>query len=282
MALATAILVGALIVGDSVRYSLQQMVSDRLVNTNYSLEMGDRYFRIQLADNLNEILGAEVAALLQTKGIAILTGGSSKAHHTQVIGVDKHFENIGSTPSSYYDMENNEVIINQQLAAQLDLKPGDEFLLRLLKIDYLSKDAPFSGDSDLSIVKRVRVKAIATVLEFGHFNLKSNQIVPNTVFMSLLNLSKMMDIKNKANTLLIADRTNDPVQMSQLESAMEEAWSLNDIGLYFDTLKTHNQIELKSERIFLEENITQAVYKTGTHPLPVFTYFVNELRAGKK
>ena len=36
-ALATAILVGALIVGDSVRLSLRQMVSERLGNTTYAM-----------------------------------------------------------------------------------------------------------------------------------------------------------------------------------------------------------------------------------------------------
>ena len=66
----TTILVGALIVGDSVRYSLQQIVFDRLGKTEFALTSGDRFFRTQIADELSKTLRTPVAPLLQTKGIA--------------------------------------------------------------------------------------------------------------------------------------------------------------------------------------------------------------------
>ena len=76
--MSTAILVGALIIGDSVRYSLQQIVSKRLGKTEFALVSGDRLFRTQLADGISTSLNTVVAPLLQTNGIAIAEGGQRR------------------------------------------------------------------------------------------------------------------------------------------------------------------------------------------------------------
>ena len=47
--LSTAVLTGALIVGDSVRYSLGRQAVTRLGTIHYSIQPGDRFFRQQLA-----------------------------------------------------------------------------------------------------------------------------------------------------------------------------------------------------------------------------------------
>ncbi len=278
-ALATAILVGALIVGDSVRYSLREMVSERLGKTEYALDMGNRYFRTHLADELEGNLGTIVAPILRTRGTAILPGTLQKARPVQVVGVDERFEKIGSTRPAFYHIQDNEVIINQQLAAKLGRKTGDEFLLRLLKIDYLSTDAPFSRDSDLSIATRVKIKAIASTSDFGHFNLKSHQIVPNTVFISLSYLADIMDLKSKANILLIAERNTNSFMPGEIDTALEKVWTLDDIGLSLELSGNRDFIELKSDHIFIEPNITRVIRKSD---IPVFTYFVNEIKADNK
>jgi hypothetical protein len=53
----TAILVGALVIGDSVRHSLQKIVFDRLGTTEYALSSGDRFFQARMADDLSKSLG---------------------------------------------------------------------------------------------------------------------------------------------------------------------------------------------------------------------------------
>ena len=48
VAIGTAVIAGALVVGDSVRYSLRQMTLDRLAQVDYALT-GSRFFREELA-----------------------------------------------------------------------------------------------------------------------------------------------------------------------------------------------------------------------------------------
>ncbi|MFC2167890.1 hypothetical protein ACFLRW_02815 [Acidobacteriota bacterium] len=71
----TSILVGAFVIGDSVRFSLRQIVFDRLGQTEFSLSSGDRFFRNELAEDLSKVLHTNVAPLLQTQGIAVAEGG---------------------------------------------------------------------------------------------------------------------------------------------------------------------------------------------------------------
>ena len=56
-AVATAILVGALVTGDSARGSLQRLVYERLGSTEYALQGDDRFFTLRLADDLAAELG---------------------------------------------------------------------------------------------------------------------------------------------------------------------------------------------------------------------------------
>ena len=71
--LSTAVLTGALIVGDSVRYSLGQLAVTRLGKIHYSIHPGDRFFRQQLADDLSRQAESTVSAVLQLDGITVNT-----------------------------------------------------------------------------------------------------------------------------------------------------------------------------------------------------------------
>jgi len=281
-ALATAILVGALIVGDSVRNSLQEMVLERLGNTSYVLEMDSRNFNQSLAGRLSKKLETPVAPLLRTKGIASTGGGEQKANRVQVVGVDHQIALISNTDAGFWQLATNEAVVNQQLAARLDLNVGDQFLLRLLKTETLSRDAPLSLDTDLSIALRYTVKNIASASEFGHFNLKSNQVTPHTVFVSLYGLATGMEIENRANTLLVTNRSDKHLKSEELKQALDDQWTLNDVGIYFNRLEKNKIVELKSDRVFIEPNISATVKQTNQSAVPVFTYFVNEIRVEER
>ncbi len=276
----TAILVGALIVGDSVRYSLQQIVFYRLGNTEFVLTSGDRFFRAQLSEDMYDILGTTVAPLLQTKGLTIAEGGRMRANDTQVLGVDYRFGEIGGAEDFYADIPDHEVIINAYLADHLSLREGDEFLLRFEKLDFMPKDAPLALDSESSIARRFTVRSVATDAEFGRFNLKADQIAPYTVFVSLSELAKIMGLTDKANVLLIAERTGDPLTIRTINNALREAWKIADAGLNLVDLEGNIDVELRSDRIFIDPAILDAANKIDVNAQPILTYFVNDIRGG--
>jgi putative ABC transport system permease protein len=201
--ISTAILVGAFIVGDSVKFSLQRIVFDRLGNTEFALTSGDRFFRAQIADDLSKILDTTVVPLMQTNGIAIAEGGQRRLNNVQITGVDDRFGKIAGIKDFYNHISPDEAIINYHLASRLQLKKGDEFLLRIKKLDMIPKDIPLSLDTDTTMARRFKIKAIASDAQFGRFNLKADQVAPNTVFVSLSALSREMGYNNRANVLLI-------------------------------------------------------------------------------
>ncbi|MCP4727968.1 MAG: FtsX-like permease family protein [bacterium] len=273
----TTIIVGALIIGDSIRYSLRQIVFNRLGNTEFAMSSGDRFFRSQVADELSEILQTPSAPLLQTKGIAIVDGGRQRVNNVQVVGVDSRFGEIGNTPDLYGNIDSDEAIINSQLASRLQLKTGDEFLLRIEKLDYFPKDVPMALDSDMSLAKRFTVKTVVSNREFGRFNLKADQVSPNTVYISLEFLGREMGLEDKSNVLLIAERKWNPVTVDEVNEVFKNVWSLSDAGFELDTVIENNYIELRSERIFIDTSVVSKARAVHANPQQIFTYFVNEI-----
>jgi putative ABC transport system permease protein len=278
--ISTAILVGALVIGDSVKFSLQQIVFDRLGNTEFALTSGDRFFRAQIADDLAKILDTTVAPLLQTNGIAIVEGGQRRLNNVQIIGVDDRFGKIAGIKDFYNHISPDEAIINHHLALRLQLKKGDEFLLRIKKLDMIPKDIPLSLDTDLTMARPFKIKAIASDTQFGRFNLKANQVAPNTVFVSLPALSKEMGYDNRANVLLTAAHNEAPAPGN--DEAFKRVWTIADIGLEVKEFPGRDMIEIKSSRIFLDPPIVDAALKINKKAQPVLTYFVNEIRLEDK
>ena len=90
-ALSTTIFVGALVVGDSVKFSLREMVFHRLGKTQLVITSGDRFFREDLAGELSSDLNVQTAPLLYARGTASSDGGLRRAHRIQVVGVDSRF-----------------------------------------------------------------------------------------------------------------------------------------------------------------------------------------------
>jgi len=276
--ISTAILVGALVIGDSVRHSLQKIVFDRLGTTEFALSSGDRFFQIRMADNIAEYLNTAVAPLLQTRGIAIAEGGQRRVNDIQVVGVDARFGEIGGAEEIFSQLDPGEVIVNRALASRLGIRENDEILLRMEKRDVMPKDAPFSLDSDSSIARRFLVKNIAAASAFGKFNLRSDQLTPNTVFVSLPFLSREMGFEDRANVLLVAGRAEAPLDIQEVNDALKKAWTLSDAGLELTDIPGRNMAELKSKRIFLDPPVADASQKYRKEVQLILTYFVNELR----
>src|SRR5438093_8844760 len=85
----TAILVGALAVGDSVRYSLRSLALARLGGIHLALSGQNRFFRTELAEALATELKAPVAPVIMLRGTAATE--QRKVGRVQVVGVADDF-----------------------------------------------------------------------------------------------------------------------------------------------------------------------------------------------
>ena len=273
----TAILVGALIVGDSVRHSLRQIVFARLGKTEFAMTSGDRFFRVQVAQKLSEALETVVAPILQTRGIAVANGGQRRVNNIQVVGVDTRFGDVGGASHVFENLSPDEVIVNHPLSVRLGVQVGDVVLLRIEKLDFIPKDAPLALDTESSLAKRLTIKAVAGDEEFGRFHLKADQVTPLTAFISLSSLASEMPLDDRANGLLVAERTGNPLTSQAVRTAFRNVWTLADAGLTLVKQDVGNHIELRSDRVFMDAPVVQAAVQSSRTARPVFTYFVNQI-----
>ncbi|UCG48606.1 MAG: FtsX-like permease family protein, partial [Phycisphaerales bacterium] len=278
----TAVLTGALVVGDSVRHSLMLMVNARLGRTQFALVGGDRFFRAALADDLAAELNTKVSPVLRLRGLMADGDGERRVNRVEVLGVDRRFFDIGPGGNPFGEGGTEGLVLNKPLARALDARPGDEVLLRIEKPGSMSRDIPLAPDSDLSIAFRLRVKAVASQSDFGRFGLQANQVAPLNVFVPLEWLQEGIERNGVANTLLVGSRPESEVTLEQANAAVKRLWRLADAGLELRDLRKQNAIELRSSRVFIDEVISSAALDSSGRAVGILVYFVNELRLGDR
>jgi putative ABC transport system permease protein len=94
VAICAMVITGTLIVGDSIRSSLEQTTQLRLGKTEYLYSGIDRYFWASLGAEVKKDLQINAAPILQLNGIASAQGGKLKMNNVQVIGIDDQFQTM--------------------------------------------------------------------------------------------------------------------------------------------------------------------------------------------
>ena len=279
-AVATAVLTGALLVGDSVRYSLRQIAKSRLGETQIALVGQNRFFRAKLAEELAGELKVEAAPVLQLSGMLINNEKDLRRNRVQVLGVDKDFWRIGNSANPFGD-NTDEIVLNASLAQYLEVQAGDEILLRVRKPDMLPREAMLSLARDFSESASLTVNSIVTDEEFGRFDLRANQLAPLNAFVKLDWLAREVDLGGRANLLLLGGKGTRAITVEQAEEVLSTKWDLADAGLSLRELSRQGVVELRTNRIFMESAAAEAAAKVNAPALGVFSYFVNELRIGE-
>ena len=273
VALSTAILLGAFVIGDTVSYSLKQIALERLGNTDWVITGGERLFREKLADDLsteNRI----TSPMLFSHGMAVLNGGQARANQLQVWGVASNFDAFAGT-DSLFSLKANEAIINQQLATVLGVKVGEELMLRVNKLSAFPANTPFVSADENTVSFLVKIKAIVSAEQTGNFNLQNIQSSPKNIFVSLDWLNRQMQLDGKANVILVHAEMLD---RKTLQADVSKHWQLGDLNMHIRENKELNYSELISDRVFLSPVVADKLQKSVSGSYSVFTYFVNDFR----
>ena len=273
VAICTAVLTGALVIGDSVRYSLEQSTFYRLGNTTHLVSATDRFFREGLADDLAKNGKIDVAPVLLLEGMAVSEGGKDRVNKVQVSGVDNRFEKIAGS-SFFSGIGQNEVIISANLAERLSLKKGDPFLLHIKKASLIPLNAPFVSEAETSVSLRAVVKEVAEREHLGFFNLKNSQTAPYNVFLSLAGLNELMKFKGKANNILISVPTTGN---EAIEKVLQQSFTPEDAGLMVKDIPVTGEKEIVSDRVFMDESAVKA-FQSLPGSYKVLTYLVNSIQ----
>lgn len=287
-AVATAVLVGALVVGDSVRYTLRTLALRRLGDTSVAMSSADRFFRAEpidnpaansspdLARNMQADLASPVAPVLMLDGSAKTPDGAGRANQVQVVGADGRFWSLGNTANPLASAAPDQAVINDHLARQLGAKIGDTILLRVPVPSGLPREAPLSTDRNAVAAISVTVRKIIDDSRFGRFSMRANQLAPRTAFLPLATLQKAVKLAGKANVLLVAGagKPGAPT-VAQADAALRKHLRLPDAGLQLRDLDSVR--ELRTGRVFLDTNVSAAAMDIDG-AMGVLAYFVDEVR----
>ncbi|MCD6346817.1 MAG: FtsX-like permease family protein, partial [Bacteroidales bacterium] len=278
VAVSTAVLTGALVVGDSMQFTLQKLVDLRLGETSHTLTAGDRFFSHDLAYSLEAELGDPAIGVLLLETAVIVNGGQKRLPNVQIVGLDNSADRFFKLNNYFSELGDDEVIISENLAKRLDLQLGEEVLFKIRKASLIPMNAPFVSDEEVSLPLRLTIKAIAKPEQMSRFNLRNSQTAPFNAFISLSVLDKLMELNGKVNTLLVS---SDSQTSEQIESTLQNIWNLPDIGLRIDST-ARDEIQITSDRVFFDEKISRSIMRIAPQAQPVLTYFVNSIVSSKR
>jgi putative ABC transport system permease protein len=276
VALTSAILSGALVVGDSVKESLRRNAGARLSGIGPVFLGGERFFTASLADRVAGTLGnqALVAPVLQIEGTASSREGGQRVNQVQIVGVDERFWKLslaGTAPEGFAD--ERFIAINRPLADRIGAKAGDTLIVRLEVPGALSKDAPLSGESEQTTPFTVEVTTVLDAGSFGGYSLKSEQVPPATLFVRRERLETVIEQGNRAN-LLLGARSLDAGTFAE---AVESSWQLDDLQLTVAPAGDGGVQQMISSRVFFDGALVKALGAISTTSAPVLTYLATDI-----
>lgn len=289
IATATAVLTGALVVGDSVRGSLAHLTLDRLGRIDDVL-IADRFFRTALAGEWSAEQGfpksftAAVPAIVVEGSVATPEEERvARAGKVTILGCTAEFWSLGSSgPQAPPDPD--QVVLNEPLAENLGVHVGDDVLVRIGESTGIPPESALGRKQERIRSRRLTISAIIPADGLGRFGLRPNQQLPYNAYANLKTLQESLEQPERVNALLVTgagDAAPTAVADRDLATALHP--SLDDYGL---TLRAtdHGYWQLTSRRMLLESVAEQAAEEEfrKDHPRAALTYLANTLADGDK
>ena len=296
-AVATAVLTGALLVGDSMRGSLRDLTLERLGRIDCAL-VTERFFREELAADLaaepefSALFEAAVPALL-LQGTAADVAAQSRAARVQVHGIDARFETLfAQKPEQLAELLKKRpdqafppVVINESLQRELNAGLGDPLLLSFSKQSDIHREFVLGNRNSADIVQTLRLTLAKVIPDrgLGRFSLQPHQSLPLNAFVSLQVLQKALGQKERVNAIFAASRAPLSADLSTrtLKNALGRVWQLDDLGLALT--QTLDCISLESAEFTLRPTIVEAATELATAIsapfMPIMTHLANSMEA---
>ena len=270
-AVATGVLAGALIVGDSMRGSLRNITLERLGKIQHAV-IADHFFHPEIIRRQN----MEAAILLN--GTVVAADTDARASKVNIYGVEETFFDFWdetSTPNlnNQDNLPFASIVINDALQKELNVQVGDTILVNFPKAAEIHPEFLLGiRDADDVIQSlRVIVSDIISTENAGRFSIHPHQNLPLNAYISLPILQKTLGQTDKINAIFTAD--------TESISSNSIALTLDALGLKIKSVKNH--FDLQSEKYLIEPKLSETALtvaaKNDIPTIPTLTYLANTL-----
>ena len=293
VAVAVAVLAGALLVGASVRSSLRALALERLgavdlVVTSFG------YVRESLAEDLLAGGGMadafEAAApLVAVEGFVTHQSSRSRASAVQVYGVDERFWTFHGLDPEQYALERNTAFISEGLAQELGAAPDDALLVRVERPSEVPLSSLHGRRDDVGRTLRLAIGRVLPPAELGEFSFRPQQGLARSVFVPLARLQAELEQDGRANTVLLqaaglSEAAAAAADVAAVEAAIRAGATLDDTGLRVRAITARGALSVESAAGLLDAETEAAAGRAaaalGLATEPVLTYLANQIRSG--
>jgi ABC-type antimicrobial peptide transport system permease subunit len=280
VAIATSVIVGALVVGDSMRGSLRELTSERLGKVDTVVAPGGFFAADRAAETLDVAPENLATIILFDRAVAESTGGRDNrlAGAVQVIGCDEAFWQLDASGIAPDELPGDDsVVLTRSLAEELGVDVGDQVTVRLPVEQAVPADSPL-GRRDVATegIPRLTVADILPDRGLARFSLTPAQSTPKNVFLSRELVAEVLEREGQANVAL----STVPIDADQISVALDDlGLKLKRVTETFDGETIFDYYSLTSDRLMLDQAAVDAV--TAALPegsvTPVMTYLANAI-----
>jgi ABC-type antimicrobial peptide transport system permease subunit len=294
VAIAVAVLTGALLIGESVRGSLRDLVSQRLGRTDHLIS-STGFFREQLAADILQPgafstsgIGG-TAPLIALDGLVTHESSKRRAGDVRVYGVDDRFWQFNGV--AVESPQNREVLVSESLASELGAASGDSVLLRIEKPSEIPVESLHGRKEDPGRTIRLNLKSVLPAASLGEFSLRPQQGPVRAIFVSLSFLQRELGQGEEVNTILVSelpglDQNARTQVASNLNSLLKEKATLEDLGLKLRVLEEQQALVLESDSNIINDEVAAAAQQAAAalpvSTAPVLSYLANSISIGDR
>ena len=294
VAIAVAVLTGALLIGASVRGSLRDLVSQRLGRTD-DFVASTGFFREQLATDLLQpgtftTSGIEsTCPLIALDGVVTHEASHRRAGQVRVYGVDDRFWQFNGVAID--TPQNRQALVSESLASELSSSVGDSILLRIEKPSDIPIESLHGRKEDPGRTIRLNLRSVLPQTALGEFSLRPQQGPVRAIFVSLSFLQQELGQQGKVNTILVAERSSMKTDERQhvpatLASLLKSKATLEDLGLKLRVLEQQQAIALESNSNIISDPVAQAAQESASalslKTVSALSYLANGISAGDR
>ncbi|MEK6259831.1 MAG: FtsX-like permease family protein [Planctomycetota bacterium] len=219
----TAVIGGALIVGDSVRASLVKMTLDRLGRIDYVLS-GPRFVREELANELREkggSLAVVAPAIIMQAGLQAKSGETTRrAGQVNVYGFDPRAWSLIETAAVELPTGNG-VVLNARSAEAVGAKVGDEVTLWIELPSAVPRDTLLGKKDNDSQEITLKVSGISQEESgLSRLGLHPTQALPLNAFVDLHVLQERLGLEEVKPT-----RRDPTAKPARVNAVLAKSWS---------------------------------------------------------